>query len=168
MKTRRFTLLLTAFICSVVVAFSQVTATGHISVTIVTPISITKVQDMNFGHVSVESGSGSVTLSPDNLNRSASGSVDLVDGGLVSVASFNVKGYQGATFSITLPESPVEIFNGSKSMVVSNFTSTPNGNSDLADGSKKVNVGATLYVTGDQSLGEYNTINPFPVTVNYN
>jgi hypothetical protein len=168
MKTKRFTLLLTGLICSVFVAFSQVTATGHISVTIVTPISITKVQDMNFGHVSVESGAGSVTLSPTGLSRSSAGNVDIVEGGDVSVASFKVKGYQGATFSISLPESPVEIFNGSKSMVVSNFTSTPNGSSDLADGSKEVKVGATLYVSGDQSLGEYNTINPFPVTVNYN
>jgi len=149
-------------------AFSQVTATGHVSVTIVAPISITKVQDMNFGHVSVESGAGSVTLSPESMNRSASGAVELMDGSDVSVASFKVKGYQGATFSITLPESPVMISNGSKNMMVTDFTSTPNGFGELSDGTRDVLVGATLMVTGDQVLGEYASATPFPVTVNYN
>jgi hypothetical protein len=149
-------------------AFSQTTATGHVSVTVVSPISIAKVQDMNFGHVSVESGAGAVTLSPENRNRSASGNVELMDGGDVTAASFAVKGYQGATFSISLPTTPVIINNGSKNMMVTNFTSTPNGFGDLADGSKNVFVGATLIVTGDQQLGEYTSSTPFPVTVNYN
>jgi hypothetical protein len=149
-------------------ALSQVTATGHISVTIVSPISITKVQDMNFGHVSVESGMGTVTLSPENQGRSASGAVELMDGGDVSLASFQVKGYEGATFSITLPESPVMISNGNKNMMVSNFTSTPTSAGELSNGSNMVLVGATLELSGDQSLGLYASSSPFPVTVNYN
>ncbi|NLE32215.1 MAG: DUF4402 domain-containing protein [Bacteroidales bacterium] len=168
MKTNRLLLTLAAIAASVTCAFSQVTATGHIAVTIVTPISITKTQDMNFGHVSVESGMGRVTLSPESQARQVSGDVELMDGGAVSVASFKVKGYQGATFSISLPQSPVMISNGNKSMMVTDFTSTPSGFGDLSDGSKDVKVGATLVVTGDQILGEYASVSPFPVTVNYN
>ncbi|NLT03802.1 MAG: DUF4402 domain-containing protein [Bacteroidales bacterium] len=168
MKTNQLLLTLAAIVASVTCAFSQVTATGHVAVTIVSPISITKTQDMNFGHVSVESGVGSVTLSPENQARLVSGDVELMEGGAVSVASFKVKGYQGATFSISLPQSPVMISNGSKSMMVTDFTSTPSGFGDLADGSKDVKVGATLVVTGDQILGEYASVSPFPVTVNYN
>lgn len=168
MKPHSLLLTLVTFVLSVACAFSQVTATGHVSVTIVSPISITKTQDMNFGHVSVESGSGRVILSPENQARIADGDVELMDGGAVSVASFRVKGHQGATFSITLPQSPILISNGSKSMMVTDFTSTPSGFGELADGSKDVKVGATLVVTGDQVLGEYASISPFPVTVNYN
>lgn len=149
-------------------AVSQTTATGHVSVTIVSPISIAKVQDMNFGHVSVESGSGAVILSPESSERSASGDVELMDGGDVSLAAFAVKGHQGATFSITLPTTPVIINNGNKNMVVTNFTSTPNGFAELSDGSRSIYVGATLVVNGDQQLGEYTSSTPFPVTVNYN
>ena len=117
MKTIRCIFAAAAMIVFSFSTFSQVTATGHISVTIVSPISIVKVQDMNFGHVSVESGSGSVTLSPENKVRSASGAVELMDGTEeVSLASFRVKGSAGATFSITLPDEPVLLSNGNKSM----------------------------------------------------
>lgn len=168
MKTNRIILTLAALFGLFVSAFSQVTATGHVSVTIVSPISITKTQDMNFGHVSVESGVGQVTLSPENQGRSVSGDVQLMDGGAVSVAAFKVKGVQGSTFSISLSQSPILISNGSKNMLVTDFTSTPTGYGDLSDGIREVKVGATLVVTGDQALGEYASISPFPVTVNYN
>lgn len=168
MKAKVTLLTTTALVSFALGAFSQTTATGHVSVTIVSPISIAKVQDMNFGHVSVESGAGIVTLSPDSRRRSASGNVELMDSGDVSVASFTVKGYQGATFSISLPTAPVIINNGSKNMMVTDFTSTPNGFGDLSDGTRKVLVGASLVLSGDQELGEYNSFTPFPVTVNYN
>lgn len=168
MKTKLTLLTMVALTSVAITAFSQVTATGHVSVTIVSPISITKTQDMNFGNVSVESGAGYVTLSPENQDRSVSGDVELMEGGNVSLASFMVKGYQGATFSISLPVSPVLISNGSKNMMVTNFTSTPNDGATLTDGAKDVFVGATLVVTGDQVLGEYASSTPFPVTVNYN
>lgn len=168
MKRNRLLLTLAALSAGVACAFSQVTATGHVAVTIVSPISITKTQDMHFGHVSVESGTGRVTLSPESQARQVSGDIELMDGGAVSVASFKVKGYQGATFSISLPQSPVMISNGNKNMMVTDFTSTPSGFGELADGSKDVRVGATLIMTGDQVLGEYASISPFPVTVNYN
>ncbi len=168
MKTKVTLLTVAALVTLALGALSQTTATGHVSVTIVSPISIAKVQDMNFGHVSVESGAGTVTLSPESKDRFASGNVELMDGGDISVAAFTVKGYQGATFSILLPTSPIVINNGNKNMMVTDFTSTPNGFSDLTDGSRNVYVGATLVVTGDQQLGEYASSTPFPVTVNYN
>lgn len=147
---------------------SQVTATGHISVTIVSPISIAKVQDMDFGNVSVESGTGTVTLSASSNNRQASGKAVLMDGGNVSLASFQVKGNSGSSFSITLPSTGVTVSNGEKSMTVSDFRSNFGTSATLTDGSKEILVGATLQLNGDQSVGLYASASDFPVTVNYN
>ena len=168
MGTIRHILLLAAVIGLPMNLFSQVTATGHISVTIVSPISITKVQDMDFGNVSVESGVGAVTLSASTKSRQASGNAILMDGGNVSFASFRVRGNSGSSFSITLPSSPITVSNGEKNMTVSDFTSTPSTSAILTDGTKEILVGATLQLKGDQSLGLYASASDFPVTVNYN
>lgn len=168
MKTTFNILLFAVFIGLPMNVFSQVTATGHISVTIVSPISIAKVQDMDFGNVSVESGAGTVTLSASSNSRQASGNAVLMDGGNVSLASFKVKGNSGSSFSITLPSTPVKVSNGEKSMTVSNFTSTPGTSATLADGIKEILVGATLQLNGDQTVGLYASASDFPVTVNYN
>lgn len=168
MKVIRYTLLLAAFIGLPMNLFSQVTATGHVSVTIVSPISITKVQDMDFGNVSVESGVGTVILSASTNSRKANGNAILMDGGNVSLASFNVKGNNGSAFSITLPGKPITVSNGEKEMTVSGFTSTPSTSATLTDGSKEILVGATLQLNGDQSVGLYASTSDFPVTVNYN
>jgi hypothetical protein len=52
-------LALTAFSTS---SFAQASATATATATIVTPISITKTVDMNFGNVAVQTGTGGVTL----------------------------------------------------------------------------------------------------------
>jgi hypothetical protein len=168
MKTKLYILLLTTMVGFSIHLFSQVTAVGHISVTIVSPISITKVQDMDFGNVSVESGAGAVTLSTTSKSRKASGKAVLMDRGKVSLAAFHVKGNSGSSFSITLPNTAVTVSNGTRSMIVTNFTSTPSTSTTLTESTKEILVGATLQLTGDQSLGLYTSASDFPVTVNYN
>jgi hypothetical protein len=171
MKTARYIAILMAWTAMMGMAsraYSQATATGHIGVTIVSPIAITKVQDMHFGEVSVESGAGSITLSPETGSRNASGEVVLMEGGQVSLAVFKVRGQVGSSFSITLPSSPIYLSNGSKQLEVTQFTSTPNQFGNLNEGTKEILIGATLQMTGDQVLGSYATTTPFSVTVNYN
>jgi hypothetical protein len=169
MKTNRYILfLILALFGASIGSYAQSTATANISATIVTPITISKVQDMNFGDMSVVSGQGSVTLSPAANSRLASGGVELMDATNVSFASFKVSGAIGATFSISLPQSPVLLSNGESTMTVSEFTSTPTATSGLTNGTKSILVGATLHVNGSQALGTYQSVAPFPVTVNYN
>lgn len=163
-------LLLTAVLLAMFApsTFPQVSVTGHVSVTIVSPISVEKVQDLSFGDMAINSGDGTITVSPHNKKRSASGSVELMDGGNVSVASLRVKANQGVTFSISLPNSPLSINNGGKNMTVTDFTSSPNESENLADGSKNVYIGATLIYGGSKDMGNTASTTPIPVIVNYN
>jgi hypothetical protein len=148
--------------------FAQASATADASATIVTPISIAKVDDMDFGNVATNGAVGTVTLSPAGV-RTFSGGVTLpADNGTVSAASFTVTGSGSYTYAITLPTSVV-ITSGSDNMTVNNFTSTPTAAAGLlSGGTQTINVGATLNLVASQAEGAYTSATPFTVTVNYN
>ncbi len=149
-------------------AYAQ-TATATASATIVTPISITKNADMNFGNVAVNATlGGTVTLSPQGDRTKADGVTLPASSGTVAAASFTVSGEAGYTYSITLPAAALEISSGANSMTVSNFTSFPSGTGTLTDGTQTLSVGATLNVAAGQAEGSYASETPFSVTVNYN
>lgn len=156
-----------------VASFAQVTATATATATIVTPISITKTVDMNFGNVAVINTPGTVVLTPASV-RSVTGGVTLpVVAGTVTAASFTVTGTPGYTYSITLPSTDLVIQRttppGPETMTVNVFTSTPTPTGTLGiGGTETLNVGATLNVAGSQAPGVYVSPSPFSVTVNYN
>lgn len=171
MKRTKITALITlAFVAVGVRAVAQETASATATATIVTPISITKTVDMNFGNVAVQSTTGgTVVLTPAGV-RSATGGVTLptTATGTVTAASFTVNGTGNYTYAITLPSSALTITSGSNTMTVSTFTSTPSGVGTLSAGTQTLNVGATLNVTAAQPAGTYVSGTPFNVTVNYN
>src|SRR5258706_7926598 len=85
-------------------AYAQSTATATATATIVTPISITKTVDMNFGNVAVQVGTGGTVLMTPAGVRSVTGGVTLpATAGTVSAASFTVNGQGVYTYAITLP-----------------------------------------------------------------
>jgi len=148
-------------------ANAQVTGTATGSATIITPISITKTVDMNFGSIAVGSTLGSVVLAPDNT-RTKSGGITLpVVTGTVTAASFTVNGLGTSTFSITLPTT-YTITSGVNTMNIDTFTSTPSGSGSLVGGTQTIKVGATLDVAASQPAGSYTNSTGFPVIVNYN
>jgi hypothetical protein len=148
-------------------ANAQVTGTATGSATIITPISITKTVDMNFGSIAVGTTLGSVVLAPDNT-RSKTGGVTLpAVTGTVTAAQFTVNGLGTSTFSITLPSS-YTITSGSNTMNIDTFTSTPSGSGSLVGGTQTIKVGATLDVAASQPAGTYTNGTGFPVIVNYN
>lgn len=153
-------------------------AYASISCFIITPIGITKVQDMNFGAI-VSGNAGSVVLSPDGNNLLTTGNVSLrTTQGNITAATFEVKGgldgltgeNNSSAYSITLPTSDIILVsNEGYTMRVSNFTSSPSstGNGTLINGKGVLTVGATLYVNASQGIGKYVSAAPFPVTVNF-
>jgi len=147
----------------------KVSATATATATIITPISIEKKVDLNFGNIVANSTGGTVTIATDNTpkyNKVAAPSIP----GTRSAASFEVKGFAGVTYSIELPKTITLTKDGGKeTMTVDNFVSNPSGTGSLsASGSQTVNVGATLNVAANQVAGTYKNTTDLKVTVNYN
>ena len=149
---------------------AQVSATATSTATIVTPIAINKTVDMNFGNVAINNQVGTVILAPESTRTFTGGITLPVVTGTVTAASFNVTGQADYTYSITLPSSVLLTRqNGSETMTVDEFTSTPTPTGKLnGSGSQVLNVGATLNVGASQVAGTYVSGTPFTVTVNYN
>lgn len=151
-------------------SFAQASATASASATIVTPITITKNVDMNFGNAAVQAATGgTVVLAPAGTRTATSGVTLPAVTGTVAAASFDVAGQANYTYAITLPSSLTITDGGSNSMTVNSFTSTPASTGTLSStGTQTLTVGATLNVTAGQASGTYTSGTPFTVTVNYN
>lgn len=151
---------------------AQAIATATATATIVSPISIAKNVDMNFGNLTVQSmAGGSVTLDPSlaaTRTPSSGGGVSLpAFTGTVSAARFTVTGQGNFTYDITLPAS-VTLSNSGNNMVADNFTSSVTSGTLTAGGTQSFYVGADLNVNAAQAPGVYVSGSPFFVLVNYN
>jgi len=153
-------------------SFAQATATAAASATIITPISITKTVDLNFGNIAVSATTaGTVILDPTgSRSTGGGGGVTLpATTGSPTAASFDVAGAASFTYAITLPSSSVNITSGLNTMAVSTFTSSPSATGLLSSGgTQTLTVGATIAVAAGQAPGTYTNSTALPVTVNYN
>jgi hypothetical protein len=153
-------------------SFAQISATATSTATIVSPLGITQVVDMNFGNVAKSAAPGTVVLAPDG-SRTVTGGATLSTAfaGTVTAASFNVTGEGTYTYAITLPSADVTLTNttgvGAETMILNTFTSAPNGTGTLTAGAQTLTVGATLNVGANQVAGTY-VSTPFTVSVVYN
>ncbi|HEX8313588.1 MAG TPA: DUF4402 domain-containing protein [Flavisolibacter sp.] len=151
---------------------SQATVTATATATIVTPISITKNTDMNFGNVAVQAATGgTVVLAPAGTRTRTSGVTLPATAGTVTAAAFTVNGTGTYTYAITLPTSVTLTHSGGAgtgTMSADTFTSTPSGTGALTAGTQNIAVGATLNVAAAQAPGVYVSSPGFDVTVNYN
>jgi len=148
------------------ISFGQATGTAQAAANIVTPISITKNIDLNFGNIAASGSNFTVALSAAGVRSSTGGTGTLPSVmGTVAAAEFTVAGLSGATYAVTLPSS-ITIKDGGETntMTVDNFES--NSTFTLTGGSETFNVGAILNVGANQVAGVYS--GSFNVTVNYN
>jgi len=136
--------------------------------TIITPITITKTVDLNFGNIVSGTALGTVTVDPAGA-RSSTGDITLPTAtpGTITAASFTVTGLDAATYSITLPTS-FTVTGPGTAMTVNGFTSTPTGTGLLTSGTQTLTVGATLNVNAGQAAGTYSNATALEVTVAYN
>lgn len=147
---------------------AQTSATASAQATILSPLTITKSIDLNFGNVTVGTSIGTVVLLPTSI-RSATGGVVLPSAlpGTITAGKFITGGYPNATYDITLPVSVTLTNPGGVTMEVINFTSTPTTTGTLnSGGTEDIYVGATLQVGSSQAIGTYS--GTFNVSVNYN
>jgi hypothetical protein len=149
--------------------FGQATATA--TATIVAPITIVRVNNMNFGNVVTSAATGTVVLTPASTRSTTGGaSILAAQPGTVTAASFTVGGTAGFTYTISLPASVlIDDAGAGVAMTVNTFTSTPTPTGTIgAGGTETLSVGATLNVGANQVGGVYTSAAPFTVTVNYN
>ena len=148
-------------------SYGQASATATSTATIITPITLTKVNDMNFGNILVSGTLGTVVLTPASA-RSLTGGVSLASTGTVTAASFTVGGSGSNTYAITLPTGATTLTSGANTMTCDTWTSIPSSTGVLSSGSQTLNVGATLHVAANQATGTYVSGTAFTVSVDYN
>ncbi len=147
-------------------SFGQSSATATATADLVTPISISKTLDMNFGTLASSGTAGTLILATDN-SRTSSGGVKILTATTGQAATFTVTGSGTQTYSITLPSTDVSLVSGANSLIANTFTSNPTPTGTLNGGTQTLLVGATLNVPANQIAGTYVSSN-FTVTVNYN
>jgi hypothetical protein len=163
--TKYFALLLIGFPAN---AFAQAIATASATVTIVTPIGITKAVDMVFGNIATTPTPGTVVLGTDGV-RTPNGGVTLpASTGTVTAASFAVTGSGSYTYTISLPSSPITLSGTTDGVTVGAFVSNPAPTGKLSTGTQTVNVGATLNIPASTAADTYKNTSGLRVTVNYN
>ncbi len=148
---------------------ASASATANATATIITPISITNVADLNFGNIVAGTTPGTVTVSHDGIRTKSDGvTLPTATPGTITAARFNISGLPNATYSITLPSSTTITKNGgTEQMTIDNFTSDPHETGTITtDGTQILAVGGTLSVKANQPAGEYT--GTFDVIVAYN
>lgn len=149
----------------------QKSATGHIVAEIIPVFTASETAHLNFGRFSPGPEGGKLIITPQST-ISILGSVRMGPGSH-NAASFYVSGDEDASYSISLPETPVVLTHtsGAKSMTIEDWSSVPSpgtGTGMLQGGFQVVNVGATLNVGtfNDNPVGIYT--GTFTITFDFN
>jgi len=139
-------------------------ATANMGATLVAAISVSTLNNLNFGFVVPGSTVGTVVMLPNfGAPRSATGGAVLGNLGSASAGRFWVDGKAGSTYAITLPGS-ITVSDGTNSMTVNTFTSFPASTGTVPG---DLWVGATAQVGANQVFTAPFS-GTFSVTVNYN
>lgn len=149
---------------------SQSIATADAGANIITPISISNTQGLDFGDIVSQTSAFTVTMTAAGARTDASGLTGdespLLSTDAGNQALFTITGEEDYKFSVTLPTSITLTATGADPMTVNTFTSNLNAsNNTLTGGSVDLSVGATLNVNANQDAGAYS--GTFDVTVAY-
>lgn len=150
--------------------FAQsVSASATVSATIIAPLAIARVTDLNFGNIAVGAAVGTVVMTPAGT-RSVTGTCQLsaTNPGTVTAAAFAITGQGSYTYGITLPSSSTSISGSGSPMSVDTYASSPNSTGTLTSGSQTINVGGTLHVGSSQTSGLYTMASGLTISVFYN
>ena len=149
---------------------SQSTASADAGANIITPISISNSQGLDFGDIVSQTSAFTVTMYASGARIDGSGlsgdQSPLLSTNAGTPALFTITGEENYKFSVTLPSSIELTATGATPMTVNGFTMNLNAaNNILTDGSVDLSVGATLNVNATQAAGVYE--GSFTVTVAY-
>jgi hypothetical protein len=140
-------------------------ATGR--ATVIHPLTVTKLKDMDFGDLGV-AAAGTAVLDPDADALSTTGGITPV-GGTPHCAQFVGAAQSNSVVNIKVPNQPTTLtrVGGTETMIANNFTLQSGMNKKVLAklDSFTFRVGATLNVAANQVEGTY--VGTFNVTVQY-
>ena len=145
---------------------SNVNGTGSAAANIVSPLSITQNNGLEFGTIATSGTAGTVTIAAQaglDLTWSNVSVINPTDAARKS-GKFTVTGLAGSTYKLTVPESTT-IANGSNSMTIALTKSASSTGNTLSGGTSTFYVGGTLSVGATQATGNYS--GTYTVTVAY-
>ena len=152
---------------------SAVTESGLIEAVILNAITLTAVDDLQFGTIATGAAPSEVTVAPVTGIRTLDSGDAVLSGGTVADGTFNLDGTDGVTVTIDVPASDT-VDSGGDSMNVIDFAWDYNGGGVTvgdgtvalaAGGPHVLSIGATLQLVGSQPAGTYT--GSYDVTVNY-
>lgn len=145
---------------------APVSASAGGTASVLTPLSIIKTADLDFGTI-VATGAGTAVIDPVNRTLTTTGL--LVPSGTRShPAGFTATGSRNAVVLVRVPKNPITVtrVGGTETMTVGNWTLDGNINRRVpANQTFDFAVGATLNVGAGQAEGTY--VGSFDVTVQY-
>ena len=150
-------------------ANAQSVSTATTTATLITPISISTVSDLNFGSVASSGTAGTVTMSEAGVAAANGGASLPATGDPRTTASFTVTGEGTSTFSVSMPVS-VELMSGvaGPTLTIDGIAAATGATGTLVAGAATIDILATLQVPAGAVAGEYTSAVGLPVTVNYN
>ena len=123
-----------------------------VTVTIINPMTLTVLRNLNFGTVAVQGAAGDCIVSPTSV-RTATGGVKLVSAAPVAVsAQVRANGPAGSTFALTF--TPGSMTGPGTAILVDSFTHSSTLRLDVG-GTNTFNVGATAHLNFPQTAGTY-------------
>ena len=131
-------------------AFAADNATATASVNVITPISVTKTQDLVFGNILAGTGGTVVVGTTDN--RTFTGGVTLLSGTTAKSAKFDVVADTTGGASYQMSYSKVDLTGPGTPIAISAITPSVTGSQS---GNKTIAVGATITVASGQTPGAY-------------
>lgn len=154
-----------------------VRSTATTRATVVRPLTLVKVNDLDFGDIVAGTTLGTVLVNPVNGTRTSTGGVTLASGN-GQPASFAGMGARGQRVSLRVSANTITLtrIGGTQTMTMNNFTINSSPASTLSTtprnfviaaptGVFNFNVGATLRVGANQMPGKYR--GQFTVTLIY-
>ena len=141
-------------------------ATGTATIDLLSPLTIQKLQDLDFGTVAV-TAAGTAVIDPVANSISTTGGL-VAAGGTPHAALFRGAASQNSVVNIKLPKQPITLtrVGGAETVTVSNFTLDGPTKRQMAQATTfDIKVGATLTVPAGQIAGQYT--GTFDVTAQY-
>ena len=167
-------MIVAAFVAIPVSVFAQENFNADVDATakaqIVTSIDVTNARALDFGTIAANASAGSVVVAATEA-ATATSAVYTLSAGTSSSAQFDVTGSANATYTVTIPSSPLTLTPslGSNTTVITvdPFTSSITNDGVLSStGAQTFYVGGTLNIPVNAVADSYS--NTFSVTVAYN